>query len=86
MSLGAWRCGVPMDLRAVRRFDLDLRWIYMKDKISAPTIKNLKAGEKPYELVDNDLNGFLARVQPSPSKVISYYFAYRNNDGIKRGY
>ena len=50
MSLGAWRCGVPMDLRAVRRFDLDLRWIYMKGKISAPTIRNLKAGEKPYEL------------------------------------
>ena len=56
----------------------------MKLHISAPKIKNLKAQEKPYEVVDDDLKGFLARVQPSG--VITYYYSYRSKDGARKRY
>ena len=56
----------------------------MKLHISAPKIKNLKSQEKPYEVVDDDLKGFLVRVQPSG--VISYYYSYRSKDGTRKRY
>ena len=56
----------------------------MKAHISVPAIKNLKPAGKPYEVVDDNLKGFLARVQPTG--VITYYFAYRTRDGLKHRY
>jgi integrase len=54
----------------------------MKLHITAPKIKALKPAEKPYEVVDNEIRGFLARVQPSGT--ISYYFTYRTMDGTRK--
>jgi integrase len=61
-------------------------WTYgglnMKARITAPQIKALKPSEKPYELVDKELKGFLARVQPSGT--VSYYYSYRSMDGTRK--
>jgi len=54
----------------------------MKAKISVTVIKGLRASDKPYEVVDTDITGFLARVQPSGA--ITYYFSYRTPDGTRR--
>ena len=51
----------------------------MQAKLTAMTIRSLRAGDKPYEVVDTDLKGFLLRVQPSG--VMTYYFSYRNEQG-----
>jgi integrase len=61
-------------------------WTYsglnMKAHITAPQIKALKPSEKPYELVDDELKGFLARVQPSGT--VTYYYSYRSMDGTRK--
>ena len=54
----------------------------MQSHITSSLIKRLESSEKPYEVVDDALKGFLARVQPSG--VISYYFTYRAKDGSRR--
>ncbi len=54
----------------------------MKSHITTTLIKHLKPADKPYEVVDDALKGFLARVQPSG--VISYYLSYRAKDGSRR--
>lgn len=51
----------------------------MQGKITESSVKKLEASDKPYELVDMQLRGFLLRVQPSGVK--TYYFAYRNSAG-----
>ena len=51
----------------------------MKAKLTAMTIRSLHPRDKPYEVVDTDLKGFLLRVQPSG--VMTYYFSYRNDQG-----
>lgn len=56
----------------------------MKSAISVPAIRNLQPESRPYELVDERLTGFLARVQPTGS--ITYYFSYRAQDGARRRY
>lgn len=56
----------------------------MKCHISIPVIKNLSPQEKPFEMVDDQLRGFLARVQPSGN--ISYYFVYRAANGVRVRY
>ena len=56
----------------------------MQSKLTALTIRSLRAGDKPYEVVDIDLKGFLLRVQPSG--VMTYYFSYRNNQGRRARY
>jgi integrase len=56
----------------------------VKRHITAPVVKNLEPSDKPYEVVDTDLKGFLARVQPTG--VITYYFAYRVQDGTRKRY
>ena len=56
----------------------------MKAKISVSLIKNIKSSNRPYELVDTALKGFLARVQPTG--VITYYFSYRTPDGTRKRY
>jgi len=54
----------------------------MKAHITIPLIKSLRASEKPYEVVDDELKGFLARVQPTGT--IAYYFSYRSTDGARK--
>ena len=51
----------------------------MQAKLSKSTIDKLALLEKPYEVHDTEVNGFLLRVQPSG--VMSYYFAYRTKQG-----
>ncbi|WP_196140631.1 site-specific integrase [Aliikangiella sp. G2MR2-5] len=56
----------------------------MKARITKSFLKNLEPKDKPYEVVDTQLNGFLIRIQPSGS--MTYYFAYRNKEGVKKRY
>jgi len=56
----------------------------MKAKLSARNIRTLQPREKPFEVVDVEVKGFLLRVQPSGSMV--YYFAYRNALGQRKRY
>lgn len=48
----------------------------MKAKLNATTIKGLTPKDKPYEVVDTEIKGFLLRVQPSGT--MTYYFSYRS--------
>jgi integrase len=54
----------------------------MKAHITISLIKSLRASEKPYEVVDDEIKGFLARVQPTGT--IAYYFSYRSTDGARK--
>lgn len=54
----------------------------MRVKLTNDSVKRLAPDEAPYEVYDTDLPGFLLRVQPSG--VMTYYFAYRLQDGTKR--
>lgn len=54
----------------------------MKAHITASQIKSLQPSGKPYEVVDDEIKGFLARVQPTGT--ISYYFSYRSKDGARK--
>ena len=56
----------------------------MKAKLASRTIQALRLSDKPFEVVDSELKGFLLRVQPSG--VMSYYFSYRNDQGIRKRY
>lgn len=49
----------------------------MKLKLSATSIRNLQPKEKPYEVRDTDIKGFVLRVQPTG--VMVYYLDYRVN-------
>ena len=54
----------------------------MKTKITNKTPESNHAKEKPYEICDTDIKGFLLRVQPSGVK--TYYYAFRSHDGKKQ--
>ncbi len=56
----------------------------MRAKLSARSIQTLGPGDKPFEVVDADLKGFLLRVQPSGA--MAYYFSYRNEHGRRKRY
>ena len=56
----------------------------MQAKLTAQTIRSLRPEDKPYEVVDLDLKGFLLRIQPSG--VMTYYFSYRNDQGRRARY
>jgi len=64
---------------------MDLQWTYgdfMKTRLTIKTIKNLSPQTNPYEVVDNEIKGFLLRVQPSG--IMTYYFTYRNHQSVKQ--
>ena len=56
----------------------------MQAKLSWRTIHAVRPNDNPFEVVDSELKGFLLRVQPSG--VMSYYFSYRNDQGIRKRY
>jgi len=56
----------------------------MKAKLSSRTIHVLRPCDKPFEVVDLELKGFLLRVQPSGA--MTYYFSYRNGQGKRKRY
>ncbi len=47
-------------------------------------VDTFKPKDKPYEVYDDTIKGFLLRVQPSGTMV--YYLAYRNSEGKKHRY
>jgi site-specific recombinase XerD len=53
----------------------------LQKKLTARTVKSLKPKHARYEVVDTDLPGFIARVEPSG--VISYSLLYRNQAGSR---
>ena len=56
----------------------------MKAKLSTRTIQVLRPHDKPFEVVDLELKGYLLRVQPSGA--MNYYFSYRNEQGKRKRY
>jgi len=56
----------------------------MRAKLSSRTIQALRPCDKPFEVVDSELKGFLLRVQPSGA--MTYYFSYRNAQGRRGRY
>ena len=56
----------------------------MKAKLSSRTLQALQPCDKPFEVVDSELKGFLLRVQPSGAT--TYYFSYRNSQGRRARY
>ena len=56
----------------------------MQAKLSTRTIQALQSCDKPFEVVDLELKGFLLRVQPSG--VMTYYFSYRNGQSKRKRY
>jgi integrase len=54
----------------------------MQAKISATTIRQLQAQDKPFEVVDTEIKGFLLRVQPTGRK--TFYYTYRTQSGKRK--
>jgi len=53
-------------------------------KLTSRTVKALKPRNKPYDVRDTDIKGFLLRVSPSGN--MTYYLQYRNADGLQKHY
>jgi len=62
----------------------DLLAFKMIAKLSIKFVKTLQPKDKPYEVVDTDIKGFLLRVQPSG--IMTYYLSYRTHSGNKKRY
>ncbi|MEZ6212615.1 MAG: tyrosine-type recombinase/integrase [Phycisphaerales bacterium] len=56
----------------------------MKAYISASLLKTITPKERPFEIVDDGITGFLVRVQPTGG--ISFYFSYRTPEGQRKRY
>lgn len=54
----------------------------MEAKLNSTTIKNFGPKDKPYEVVDSEIKGFLMRVQPTGRK--TFYFSYRTSAGKRK--
>src|SRR4051812_17901669 len=62
---------------------VDLQRTYsMQNRITNRTAETANPKEKPYEIRDADIKGFLLRVQPSGIK--TYYYSFRAPDGKKQ--
>lgn len=53
-------------------------------KLTNRSVKALKAKKQPYDVRDTDIKGFLLRVSPSGN--MTYYFQFRNADGLQKHY
>lgn len=56
----------------------------MRASITNRLLNSLSPRERPYEVVDRDVKGFLLRVQPSGA--MTYYLSYRTAGGERRRY
>lgn len=56
----------------------------MKTKLTERFLKAINLQEKPYEVVDTEINGFRLRVEPTG--ILTYYLVYRTTNGIKKRY
>jgi len=56
----------------------------MKGKITNRLVGSLRSEEKPFEVFDVDIKGFLLRVEPTG--IMTYYLAYKNAAGKRRRY
>lgn len=54
----------------------------MQAKITSTTVRQLDAKDRPYEVVDTEVKGFLLRVQPTGRK--TFYFSYRTHTGKRK--
>lgn len=54
----------------------------MRKKLTITLVKSLKPTEKPFEVIDTEINGFLLRVQPTGG--MTYYQVYRTAEGKKK--
>ena len=54
----------------------------MQTKLSTARVKKLEPKEKPYEVVDTEIKGFLVRVQPTGRK--TFYYSYRADDAKRK--
>lgn len=53
----------------------------MEGRLGGRLIASLKPREKPYQVHDTDIHGFILRIQPSG--VMTYYFEYRLPSGLR---
>ena len=51
-------------------------------KVGKELVNQIQPEERPFEILDTALGGFLLRVQPSGTK--TYYFAYRSQSGLRQ--
>lgn len=56
----------------------------MNDKLTNRLADSLKERDKPYEVKDSEIKGFLLRVQPTGVK--TYYYSYYNQAGKRKRY
>lgn len=54
----------------------------MQTKLSTSAIQRLESGDKPFEIFDTEIKGFLLRVQPTGRK--TFYYSYRNSAGMRK--
>ena len=54
----------------------------MKKKLTNAAVKALTPLDKPFEVHDTEVKGFLLRVQPSGT--MTYYLSYRKNEKITK--
>lgn len=54
----------------------------MQAKLSNSSVKKIPTSDKPIEVVDSELKGFLLRIQPTGRK--TFYYSYRNELGKRK--
>ena len=54
----------------------------MRAKLTATAIKSIEAADKPFEVVDTEVKGFLLRIQPSNRR--TFYYSYRTTEGKRK--